>query len=362
MTLAGIGSDTATLAAASSSFATSSLLNPLALLVLCVIAGVGTALAMPTGKTTLVRRLGGIFALLGLIGFLGYLGSLSRDSGAAMLVGGQISPFFWLFSAISVFAAFRVITHERPVYSALYFVLSVFGTAGLFILLWAEFMAAALVIIYAGAILITYVFVIMLASEGGGGVASRDVGMEQLAECDKNSKDRWVASCLGFVLMGAILLVVFNKAEHLTAATNPRTVAMLRGEFEAEDATTQPAPATMPVQADLPWQTPPTTATADTTAAAAEPGGVSAELSSVQQLGLYLFQSQVVNLQLGGLLLTIAMIGAIMIARRQVQNDGTMAAQLTEIYSTPATPGSDNPHSIPVYGTDNPRAKEYPQL
>jgi NADH-quinone oxidoreductase subunit J len=361
MTLAGIGSDTAILAAASSSFATSSLLNPLALLVLCVIAGVGTALAMPTGKATLVRRLGGIFALLGLIGFLGYLGSLSRDTGAAMLIGGQISPFFWLFSAISVFAAFRVITHERPVYSALYFVLSVFGTAGLFILLWAEFMAAALVIIYAGAILITYVFVIMLASEGGGGVASRDVGMEQLAECDKNSKDRWVASCLGFVLMGAILLVVFNKAEHLTAATNPRTVAMLRGEFETDEATTQAAPVAPPVQADLPWQAPHTTASADV-AAAAQPTGAAAELSPVQQLGLYLFQSQVVNLQLGGLLLTIAMIGAIMIARRQVQNDGTMAAQLTEIYSTPATPGSDNPHSIPVYGTDNPRAKEYPQL
>lgn len=352
MTLAGTGSETATLAAASSSFATSSLLNPLALLVLCIIAGVGTALAMPTGKVTIVRRLGGILALFGLVGFLGYLGSLTRDSGSAILLGGQINPFFWLFSVISVFAAFRVITHERPVYSALYFVLSVFGTAGLFILLWAEFMAAALIIIYAGAILITYVFVIMLASEGGGGVASRDMAMEQLAECDKNSKDRWVASCLGFVLMGAILLVIFNKAEHLTAATNPRTFTMLRGEYEADPVAPEPIASAMePTPQEL------TPLEADNA-----PPAAAADLSPVQQLGLYLFQSQVVNLQLGGLLLTVAMIGAIMIARRQVQNDGTMAAQFKEMYSAPATPGSDNPHSIPVYGTDNPRAKEYPQL
>ena len=61
--------------------------------------------------------------------------------------------------------AIRVVTHPKPVYSALYFVLTVFASAGLFVLLWAEFMAAALVLIYAGAILVTYVFVIMLAAE-----------------------------------------------------------------------------------------------------------------------------------------------------------------------------------------------------
>ena len=72
--------------------------------------------------------------------------------------------YFWIFSAIALVGAVRVVTHPRPVYSALYFVLTVFATAGLFVLLWAEFMAAALVLIYAGAILVTYVFVIMLAA------------------------------------------------------------------------------------------------------------------------------------------------------------------------------------------------------
>src|SRR5436305_5171695 len=78
---------------------------------------------------------------------------------------GQMNLYFWIFSGVGIVGAIRVITHTRPVYSALYFVLTVFATAGLFVLLWAEFMAAALVLIYAGAILVTYVFVIMLAAE-----------------------------------------------------------------------------------------------------------------------------------------------------------------------------------------------------
>ncbi len=65
----------------------------------------------------------------------------------------------------------RVVTHPAPVYSALYFILTVFASAGLFVLLSAGFMAAALVLIYAGAILITYVFVIMLASQASAEAA-----------------------------------------------------------------------------------------------------------------------------------------------------------------------------------------------
>ena len=58
-----------------------------------------------------------------------------------------------------------MITHHRPVFAALYFVLVVLSSAGLFLMLEAEFMAFALIIVYAGAILITYVFVIMLAQQ-----------------------------------------------------------------------------------------------------------------------------------------------------------------------------------------------------
>ncbi len=84
------------------------------------------------------------------------------------LVGSQAgrpATFFVIFSVIAVAAAVRMITHSKPVYSALYFILVVLSSAGLFLLLQAEFMAFALVIVYAGAILVTYVFVLMLAQQ-----------------------------------------------------------------------------------------------------------------------------------------------------------------------------------------------------
>jgi hypothetical protein len=64
------------------------------------------------------------------------------------------------------------------------------------------------------------------------------------------------------------------------------------------------------------------------------------------------------NLELAGLLLTISMIGAIVIARRRVLGG---AATEVEMVATPSTPINDNPFSIPVYGTDNPRQKAYPE-
>src|SRR6185503_7620582 len=98
--------------------------------------------------------------------------------------------YFWIFSAIALLGALRVVTHPRPVYAALYFVLTVFATAGLFILLWAEFMAAALVLIYAGAILVTYVFVIMLAAQPAeDGAPVSGSARAALAEYDAVSRE-----------------------------------------------------------------------------------------------------------------------------------------------------------------------------
>src|SRR5258706_12998728 len=86
---------------------------------------------------------------------------------------------------------------------------------------------------------------------------------------------------------------------------------------------------------------------------------------STQQLGRYLLNDQLVNLELAGLILTISMVGAIVIARRRIITTETGAefaeSAEPEVLTGPATPLSDNPHSIPVYGTVNPRAKAYPE-
>jgi NADH-quinone oxidoreductase subunit J len=223
------------------------------------------------------------------------------------------------------------VTHPKPVYSALYFVLTVFASAGLFVLLWAEFMAAALVLIYAGAILITYVFVIMLASQATGegtGAADKDGpgagggGLAAVTEYDHVSREPVVAAAVGFALMGMLLFVIFDKAD---AIQKKPQAAMGTGMAEV----------------DSPYR------------------------GSTQQIGHYLFNNQLVNLELAGLLLTISMVGAIVIARRRVLSTEPIGASVGkgpgDTQVGPATPISDDPFSIPVYGTDNPRQKAYPE-
>ena len=68
-----------------------------------------------------------------------------------------------VFGLGSIAGAVRMVTHPRPVFAAIWFVMVVVCSAGMFLLLDAEFMAFSLVIVYAGAILITYLFVLMLA-------------------------------------------------------------------------------------------------------------------------------------------------------------------------------------------------------
>jgi NADH-quinone oxidoreductase subunit J len=69
---------------------------------------------------------------------------------------------FYVFSAILVFAALRVITTRNPVHAALWLVLCFFTAAGVWILLKAEFLAIALVLVYVGAVMVLFLFVVMM--------------------------------------------------------------------------------------------------------------------------------------------------------------------------------------------------------
>jgi NADH-quinone oxidoreductase subunit J len=70
--------------------------------------------------------------------------------------------FFLLFSALLLFAAFRVITARNPVFAALYLVLAFFQAAAVWLLLKAEFLAIALVLVYVGAVMVLFLFVVMM--------------------------------------------------------------------------------------------------------------------------------------------------------------------------------------------------------
>jgi NADH-quinone oxidoreductase subunit J len=302
--------------------ASPTILNPVVILVLCLAAGVATVLMLPGRREAPWAKIGAVVALaVGLI-----LAALLVRYVSALNNGGM-GAYFWVFSGIAVVGALRVVTHPRPVYSALYFVVTVMASAGLFVLMWAEFMAAALVVIYAGAILVTYVFVIMLAQQA----TSEARPVAGLADYDAVSREPIAAAAIGFALMGVLMFVIFDKADNIAK--------------------------------------PPTMARADATPASQTAAGTRLEdpeeANSTRQLGEYLLHDQLVNLELAGLILTISMVGAIVIARRRIVTTETGAefaeTAEPEVLTGPATPLSDNPHSIPVYGTDNPRAKAYPE-
>jgi NADH-quinone oxidoreductase subunit J len=70
--------------------------------------------------------------------------------------------FFYLFAAFAVASAVMVITSRNPVHSVLYLILCFFNGAGLFILLGAEFLAMILVVVYVGAVMVLFLFVVMM--------------------------------------------------------------------------------------------------------------------------------------------------------------------------------------------------------
>ena len=79
---------------------------------------------------------------------------------------------FWFFAAILVFAALRVITARNPVHAALFLVLAFCTSAGIWIQLEAEFLGIALILVYVGAVMVLFLFVVMML----------DINLERLRE------------------------------------------------------------------------------------------------------------------------------------------------------------------------------------
>lgn len=74
----------------------------------------------------------------------------------------SITALFYVFSAVLLFAGFRVITARSTVHAALYLVLAFFSASCLWMLLRAEFLAIALVLVYVGAVMVLFLFVVMM--------------------------------------------------------------------------------------------------------------------------------------------------------------------------------------------------------
>jgi NADH-quinone oxidoreductase subunit J len=201
-------------------------ISQVGLYLLLVLGGVGVCLALPR-KGLNPQPIGAVIAAAagGLIFLL--MGLKASDH--------LPNLWFYVFSLIALGASLRVITHPRPVYAALYFILTILATAGLFVILSAEFVAFALVIVYAGAILITYLFVIMLATQ-----APTESQVEVLAEYDSVSREPLAATAVGFLLLAALTTMLFRGVPSLVPAdpgTTEAIAARLPGRYSEERVT-----------------------------------------------------------------------------------------------------------------------------
>ena len=70
--------------------------------------------------------------------------------------------FFYLFAGVMLGAAFMVVAARNPVHAVLFLILAFFNAAGLFVLLGAEFLAMILIVVYVGAVLVLFLFVVMM--------------------------------------------------------------------------------------------------------------------------------------------------------------------------------------------------------
>jgi NADH-quinone oxidoreductase subunit J len=105
---------------------------------------------------------------------------------------------FYVFAAILVFAALRVITVRNMVQAALWLVLSFFTAAGLWLLLQAEFLAITLVLVYVGAVMVLFLFVVMML----------DVNFAKLREGFRSYIP--VGAAVGFLILFEMLLVLIG--------------------------------------------------------------------------------------------------------------------------------------------------------
>jgi len=302
---------------------------PTILYIACVLGGLGLYLLVRGGGperrgTGPIKALG---ALLGLAA-LAWLVVGASDALAGE-EGGRPEAFFVIFSLIAVAAAVRLITHTKPVYSALYFVLVVLASAGLFLLLEAEFMAFALVIVYAGAILITYLFVLMLAQQ------SPDPRKpDEQAEYDMNPREPASGAIVGFILLALLSRMIFEGSGELEAPpVEEARVAAWRELARMPQRVEEYIAADVDGEFELVWdgERPRLEISADGSSAAAYyrvaegdaprrfPLPAAAMPENVQRVGLGLILRFPVSLELAGVILLMAMFGAVVLARRAME-------------------------------------------
>ena len=192
---------------------------------------------------------------------------------------------FYLFAAIAVISAVLMITNHNPVYAALWFALVTLATCGLFLLGSAPFLAAATVIVYAGAIIVTFLFVIMLAQQAGTTIY------------DRQARDPYLATLGAFVLLGGLMFTLQEWSSVRNTGGGRVAAAAATAAVEGAPQGFLPAP--------------------DSIDANPLSRSETGEVGRMRGVGRSLFGDYLFAVELAGTLLLIAVIGAIAIAPRR---------------------------------------------
>ena len=173
---------------------------------------------------------------------------------------------FYLFATVAVASAFMVIAARNPVYSVLFLILTFFNSAGLFVLLGAEFLALILVVVYVGAVAVLFLFVVMML----------DVDFAELSEGFLQYMP--IGATIGLILLLELILV-FGASATLPASQNIEGAGLL-----------------------------------SVTPEGISPEGISPEsISNAEAIGRVLYTDYIYFFQAAGAVLLVAMIGAIVL-------------------------------------------------
>lgn len=135
--------------------------------------------------------------------------------------------FFYLFAAIMLIGGIMVITRKNPVHSALALIVALLAQASIYLMLYAPFVAGVQIILYAGGIMVLFLFVIMLVS------IDRSVR-------EKQFNSQWVVGLIAAAALGGLFIAVYVKGkdifpEHalpIVEDNNTQNVAtMLYGQY-----------------------------------------------------------------------------------------------------------------------------------
>jgi NADH-quinone oxidoreductase subunit J len=110
--------------------------------------------------------------------------------------------FFYLLSGLTLVSGVLVITRKSPVHSALALIFGLLAQAGLYLMLYAPFVAGVQIILYAGGIMVLFLFVIML------------VNLER-SQKEEQFNRQWLVGFLAAIALGALFVVVYVKGKKL---------------------------------------------------------------------------------------------------------------------------------------------------